>query len=317
VLRRSAVDVVERAQLLGIAAAVVPAPGTRPDDPQLAARGQEGFVAPWLIDCAPAAAVDLGAARAARTPSTPLVIDLSPLWAGPLCAQLLGLVGCRVVKVESARRPDAARGGAPAFFDLLHADHESVALDLGSPEGHRFLRDLVLRADVVIEESRPRALAQMGISLDEMLSIRPHLTWVSITGYGRTGPWSNRVAFGDDAAAAAGVVVDDGAGVPVFCADAIADPITGVFASIGALASLLDGGGHLIDVALREAAGYAYGGIARPPPIAAQRSTGGAWEVVDGTRPVEVLAPRARRPVGKARPFGVDTERVLRELGIA
>jgi crotonobetainyl-CoA:carnitine CoA-transferase CaiB-like acyl-CoA transferase len=319
VARRSAADVVERAQLLEIAAAIVPGPGEQGEDPQLVARTQEGYGAPWLIDGAPGptAALDQGPARLLPTPSTPLVIDLSPLWAGPLCAHLLGLAGCRVVKVESVRRPDAARAGAPPFFDLLHASHDSVALDLGTQDGQRLLRELVLRADVLIEESRPRALAQMGISLDDVLAARPHLTWVSITGYGRTGPWSNRVAFGDDAAAAAGVVVDDEAGAPVFCADAIADPITGVYAAIGALASLLDGGGHVIDVPLREAAGYACGGLARPSSIAATRSASGAWEVVDGGRSVEVVASRARRERGKARPFGVDTERVLREFGIA
>ena len=59
-----------------------------------------------------------------------LVVDLSALWSGPLCAHLLTLAGARVVKVESASRLDGARRGPPAFFDLLHAGQESVVLDL-------------------------------------------------------------------------------------------------------------------------------------------------------------------------------------------
>ena len=66
-----------------------------------------------------------------------LVVDLSSLWAGPLCAQLLGQAGARVVKVESTTRPDGARQGPAGFYDLLHAGQRSVALDLTSPPGGR------------------------------------------------------------------------------------------------------------------------------------------------------------------------------------
>jgi hypothetical protein len=73
----------------------------------------------------------------------------------------------------------------------------------------------------------------------------------------------------------------------------------------------------VIDVPLREAAGYAFGGVARPPSIAAKQLASGTWELVDGARSVDVRAPQARSRQEKARPLGVDTERVLRELGIA
>ena len=90
------------------------------------------------------------------------VVDLSSLWAGPLCAQLLGQAGARVIKVESSTRPDGARFGPPEFFDLLHAGHLSVALDFTGDEGRRWLRRLIASADIVIEASRPRALAGLG-----------------------------------------------------------------------------------------------------------------------------------------------------------
>ncbi|MCX5190797.1 CoA transferase [Streptomyces sp. NBC_00268] len=83
-----------------------------------------------------------------------LVVDFSALWAGPLCAHLLGTAGARVVKVETPSRPDGARFGDPAFYDLLHAGHASVVLDpTGRPTGR------VWRADEWLRERLPEAAA--------------------------------------------------------------------------------------------------------------------------------------------------------------
>ena len=106
----------------------------------------------------------LSASAPAREAAGLLVVDLSALWAGPLCGDLLAAAGATVVKVESPSRPDGARRGPAAFFDLLNWRKQSVALDLQRAEGPRLLHALVQRADVVIEASRPRALAQLGIS---------------------------------------------------------------------------------------------------------------------------------------------------------
>ena len=83
------------------------------------------------------------------------VVDLSSLWAGPLCGQLLAEAGVDVVKVESTRRLDGARHGPAAFFDLVNAGKSSVLLDLGERSGIEALRALVATADVVIESTRP------------------------------------------------------------------------------------------------------------------------------------------------------------------
>ncbi|WP_229758465.1 CoA transferase [Peterkaempfera bronchialis] len=230
----------DRAQLLGIPAAAVARPGDR--DEQLTARWGTAEPGPFRFD-------RLG--DPGPVPERPLVADLSSLWAGPLCAHLLGSAGMRIVKVESTRRPDGARRGTPAFYELLHAGHASVAYDFTTEEGRAELRALLARADVVIEASRPRALAQLGIDPYRLAAARPGLTWVSITAYGRTGPWADRPGFGDDVAAAAGLVARDAQG-PVPCGDAIADPLTGLHAAVAALAGVLGGGGLLADVAMRE-----------------------------------------------------------------
>ena len=135
----------------------------------------------------------------------PLVIDLSALWAGPLCANLLWLCGARVVKVESADRPDGAREGDPAFHALLNQGKESVVLDFRAESGRRMLRRLLERADIVIESSRPRALRHLGIAAEDWVRSQDGRTWIGITGYGRDEPAGNWVAFGDDAGSRPGL----------------------------------------------------------------------------------------------------------------
>jgi hypothetical protein len=236
----------------------------------------------------------------ARTPRPrPLVVDLSSLWAGPLCTQLLERAGARVVKVESLRRPDGARRGPAAFFDLLNARKASLALDFERAADRAVLRRLIAAADLVVESSRPRALRQLGLRDDEILAESPGLSWLSITGYGAEGPEADWVAFGDDAAVAAGLASacadEDG---PLLCADAIADPLAGLEAACEALRALAEGGGLRIDVSLVGAARRAYDGAARPAADA------------------PVAPPRARPVLGHARPLGADGPAVLRELGL-
>jgi hypothetical protein len=185
-----------------------------------------------------------------RSAHPPVVVDLSAMWAGPLAAQLLARAGARVITVADVNRPDGARNGPPRFFARLHAGHENVQLDFSTDEGRAHLLELVLAADIVIEASRPRALRRLGLIAEEILAARPGRTWLSITGYGRTRFNGNRVAFGDDAAVAGGLVAADVNGQPVFCADAIADPLTGLWAAAATVSSQLAGGGHLVDVAM-------------------------------------------------------------------
>ena len=225
-------------------------------------------------------------------PDRLLVVDLSALWAGPLCAHLLGGAGARVVKVESPDRPDGARAGNRPFYDWLHGGHEAVAVDFRSPEFAALLR----RADVVIEASRPRALRQLGIVAEEVVAATGAV-WVSITGYGRDDPEPGRVGFGDDAAVAGGLVAWDHAGEPVFCADAIADPLTGLCAASAVVAALADGGGRLLDVAMARVAA----------DVAARaRCTAASPDA-------PVLAPHAPAVTVTAPALGADTGRVLAE----
>lgn len=223
-----------------------------------------------------------------------VVVSLASLWAGPLCADLLARLGARVITVESTRRPDGGRL-ARQFFDALHGRSESVALDLGADRDRRVLAELLHRADVVIEGSRPRALEQMGIEARRVLATGPRV-WLSITAHGRAGAAARRVGFGDDTAAAGGLVgwVGD---EPRLVADAVADPLTGLTAACATAAAIEGGGRWLLDISLARTASSAAGGWVAPDPAGTAR-------------------PRVRRDPGAPMPLGRDTAAVLDGLGV-
>jgi crotonobetainyl-CoA:carnitine CoA-transferase CaiB-like acyl-CoA transferase len=157
------------------------------------------------------------------------------------------------VKVEGANRPDGARFGPPSFFALMNDGKEQVVVDLRTTAGIGELRQLLCSADVVIEASRPRALEQLGLDARSLAAVSSPRAWVAITGYGQSPPEREWVAFGDDAAAAGGLVVWDDEG-PCFCADAVADPLTGLLAATAASIVLATGERRLIDAALARTA---------------------------------------------------------------
>lgn len=223
--------------------------------------------------------------RARRDMSGLLVADLSSMWAGPLCGHLLAAAGATVVKVEGRGRADGTRYGDPRFFDWMNSLKLSYAVDFRDDD----LRPLLEVADVVIEGSRPAALIRRGLG-PEQVPGRAGRIWLRVTGYGTAGEGADRVAFGDDAAVAGGLV---GAGV-VFVGDAIADPLTGLAAAQAVLDSLRRGGGEIVEIALAEvAADYAASPLA---PSAKNAAT------------VRVPAP----PSTPAVELGADNQRVRR-----
>jgi len=183
-------------------------------------------------------------------PAPRLVLDLSAMWAGPLCASILGRA--RVAGAQGGGRPPPrrrARYGPQAFYADLHAGAQTATLDFGSAQGRAELSRLAGQAGIIVESSRPRALRRLGVVAEDWLSTSPGRVWVSVTGYGRQDP-EQRVAFGDDAAVAGGLVAWAAGGTPVFCGDAIADPLSGLHAALAALAAHAAGGGWLVDVAM-------------------------------------------------------------------
>ena len=231
-VERSAVDLIERGRLLSLPVA----------------RFEEAAATPLEK------ARDVGPRGQARP--SPLVVNLASLWAGPLCARLLGDMGARVISVEAVQRPDRSRRSCASLFDYLHAGCDRLVLDFEDGVDIARLRALLMSADVVIEGSRPAALERKGIFAREIVAGGEGRVWVSITAYGRTGQSGTRVGFGDDAAVATGLCSRDRGGRPCFIGDAIADPLTGIAAANAVLDARDGGGGVLLDVPLAGAAAF-------------------------------------------------------------
>jgi hypothetical protein len=226
--------------------------------------------------------------RASKALPELLVADLSSMWAGPLCGHLLAAAGATVVKVEGHNRTDGTRNGSPAFFDWMNSSKLSYAIDFRDDA----LRRLLEVADVVIESSRPAALTRRGLGPEQM-SGRPGRVWLRVTGYGTKGERANRVAFGDDAAVAGGLVETG----PAFVGDAIADPLTGLEATLAVFDTLSRGGGEIVEIALAEvAASYAAlprtGETADEPPRIPLPARAAATLGADNDRVLELIEKR-------------------------
>lgn len=229
-------EVRARARLLGLAAGV----------PGETARGEPALALPS------AAHGD----RPRRWPRTPRVIDLSALWAGPLCGALLAEAGCEVIRIESARRPDPMAATQPEFFARLNGAKSSLTLDLASAAARTCLARLLDEANVVITSARRRGLESLGLDPWQARLDGRVLLWIAISAHGLTGPGADRIGFGDDCAVAGGLVDYSQRSAPGFIGDAIADPLAGAYAATAALRALALGERGVLDVSLARTAAY-------------------------------------------------------------
>ena len=271
---RSAADLVDRGRLLGVAIA-------RPDE-----RRRVDGPDRVLLD-GPARSVNI----------RPLVIDLTSLWAGPLAGSILAAAGARVIKIEGRDRPDGARLGPASFFDLMNSGKEMLALDLRDRADVHLLHRMIGAADLVIEGSRPRAMEQIGIEPAQVVTDAA-TSWLSITGHGRVEA-PERVGFGDDAAVAGGIWVDEQDG-PLFVADAVADPLTGLVAGALGAELLAADRAALVEAPLSQVAAWAR----RPSVTAPVHATPDrGWHVVAPEGVVAVSPPSARMARRRAAPL--------------
>lgn len=227
-------DIVESATLLGMAASFV---------------GETKTISPF-----PFAHTTDSALRPRRRRSQLRVVDLSSLWAGPLCGAIFTSMGADVLKVECVRRSVSSMRGPSPHYRRLNGNKALLQLDFESADHRRELRDLILKADIVITSARPRAFEQLGIASTDIMARNPGLIWIAITGHGWNAPQSLRIGFGDDAAVSGGLVQYFTDGSPMFLGDAIADPLTGLSAAISGLEAVISGTGAFIDASLASVA---------------------------------------------------------------
>ncbi len=191
-----------------------------------------------------------------------LVADFSRVLAGPYATMLLGDLGADVVKIEHPDRGDDTRswgppfaGDAATYFLSVNRNKRSLAVDLGDPTSLRRVRELVRRADVLVENFRPGTMAKHGLSYAEMHAINPRLVYCSITGFG-AGKGAALPGYDLLVQAVGGLMSVTGPGPeqPVKVGVALVDVLTGLHAVVGVLAALRDraatGQGQWVEVNL-------------------------------------------------------------------
>jgi crotonobetainyl-CoA:carnitine CoA-transferase CaiB-like acyl-CoA transferase len=194
------------------------------------------------------------------------VLDISTVYAAPITAMLLGDYGADVIKVEHprgdpARSHGANKDGHGLWWKVISRNKRCVTLNLGTPEGQQILRDLVVDADVVVENFRPGVLEKWGLGPEQLHSLNPGLIMLRVTGFGQTGPYARRRAFGTLAEAMSGFAhqTGDEDGPPTLPPFGLADGVTGIAGAFAVMTALYhratpegDGRGQVIDLSLLE-----------------------------------------------------------------
>lgn len=190
------------------------------------------------------------------------VIEMGQLIAGPFCGQLLGDLGAEVIKIEPPGRGDPMRAwgqGKPVWWPVIARNKKSLTLDLRSEGGQAVLRELAADADILIENFRPGTLEKWNLGQDALLEINPALILVRVSGYGQTGPWSQRAGYGSIGEAMGGMryLAGEPDRPPSRVGLSIGDALAATFGCVGALAALehvrRTGRGQVVDSAIYEA----------------------------------------------------------------
>ena len=193
------------------------------------------------------------------------VLELGTLIAGPFCGQLLGDMGAEVIKIEAPGQGDPMRHWGPqkrdqpsVWWPVIGRNKKGVTLDLRQLEGQSLFKELVHKADVVIENFRPGTLEKWNCGWDELAAINPRLILVRVSGFGQTGPYSQRAGYGGIGEAMGGLryIVGEPDRPPSRVGISIGDSLAAVHACMGTLAALhhrdRTGVGQVIDAAIYE-----------------------------------------------------------------
>ena len=190
------------------------------------------------------------------------VVELGQLLAGPFCGQLLGDMGADVIKVEPPGAGDPMRdwgqGAVKVQWEVIARNKRSVSANMRIPEGQALVRQLIAHADVLVENFKPGTMEKWGLDPQQLLTEQPGLIIARMSGYGQTGPYSDRAGFGGVGEAMGGwrYVVGEPDRAPSRMGVSIGDTLTATYGCMGVLAALhhrdRTGQGQVIDAALYE-----------------------------------------------------------------
>ncbi|PIG09011.1 CaiB/BaiF CoA-transferase family protein [Comamonas sp. 26] len=189
------------------------------------------------------------------------ILDFTRVLAGPMSTALLADLGAEVVKVEPPQGDDyraigPMKNGQSALFTVMNRNKQSLVLDLKNPQAAEIVQQLAQKVDVVVENFRPGVAERLGIGPEKLRSLNPKLVYVSVSGFGQTGPLAHRPAYDIIVQAMSGLMEATGEpdGAPTLVGEAVSDVVAGLFASWATLAALLQaqrtGQGQHVDVAM-------------------------------------------------------------------
>lgn len=190
------------------------------------------------------------------------IIDLTRVLAGPYCTMILADLGAEIIKIEMPEVGDDSReftpfkNGESVYFSSLNRGKKGMTLNLKSPEGKEIFRKLVSNADMVLENYRPGVMEKLGFSYEKLKEINPKLIYGSVSGYGQTGPSSQKPGYDIIGQAVGGLMSTTGWPTtgPTRVGTAMGDLLGGLNLTIGVLAALnrqrITGKGEKVDVAL-------------------------------------------------------------------
>jgi crotonobetainyl-CoA:carnitine CoA-transferase CaiB-like acyl-CoA transferase len=195
------------------------------------------------------------------------VLEMSQIMAGPTCGLLLADLGAEVIKIEKTPTGDDTRNflppdinGEAAAFMMMNRNKKGIALNLKDKDGIKIFKEMVKNSDVVLENFRKGTLEKLGIGYDVMSEINPKIILCEISGYGRTGPYSDKGGFDLVAQGMSGLMSITGESrdkPPMKVGAPITDITAGLLASSGILAALVHrektGEGQKVDTSLFEA----------------------------------------------------------------
>jgi formyl-CoA transferase len=193
------------------------------------------------------------------------VLELGTLIAGPFCGQLLGDMGAEVIKIEAPGQGDPMRHWGPqkrgmpsVWWPVIGRNKKAITLDMRQAEGQQIFKDLCRKADVVIENFRPGTLEKWNCGWPALAALNPRLILVRVSGYGQTGPYSQRAGYGGIGEAMGGLryIVGEPDRPPSRVGISIGDSLAAVHACMGTLAALhyreRTGAGQVVDAAIYE-----------------------------------------------------------------
>ena len=190
------------------------------------------------------------------------VVDLTRVLSGPYCTMILADFGAEVIKVEMPGTGDDSRAYGPyvngesAYYMSINRNKKSITVNTKDPNGVELVKELIKKADVVVENFKPGTMEKLGMGYEDLKKINPEIIYTCVSGFGHSGPFSKRPAYDAIVQAMGGImsITGPGDGQYTRVGASVGDITAGLFAAVGTITALYHknktGKGQKVDVAM-------------------------------------------------------------------